>query len=75
MTSPIQLDAAYNFQQAALAETYRALSQTHGEVFAAYFIDECRDQVLNAAKTRLCGYSEAGLLQEAKRIKFDGGLA
>lgn len=68
MTSPIQLDAAFTYQQAALAATYRTLCQTHGEAFAAYFFDEFKDQVIQAAKTRLCGRSEANVLAGAASL-------
>lgn len=75
MSQPIQFDASFSFQQAALAATYHALCKTHGVAFAAYFIAECKDQVMSAAKTRLCGRSEAGLMQEANRLKVGCGLA
>jgi hypothetical protein len=69
MSPPIFLDAAFSFQQAVLAEIYRALCHSHGEAFATYFMDECRDSVMQAARTRMCGQSEAGLLREAARLK------
>jgi hypothetical protein len=69
MSLPIQLDPVFSYQQAALAETYRVLCQTHGETFAAYFLDECKGQVLRAAKTRMCGHSETWLSQETARLK------
>ncbi|MYM26408.1 hypothetical protein GTP46_27645 [Duganella sp. FT135W] len=75
MSQPIQLDASFSFQQAALAETYRALCKTHGVAFAVYFVDECKAQVMSAARTRLCGRSEAGLMQEVNRLKVGCGLA
>jgi plasmid stabilization system protein ParE len=69
MSTPIQLDPVFSYQQAALLETYRVLCQTHGETFAAHFVDECKDEVLRAAKTRMCGRSEADLLQETTRLR------
>lgn len=68
-SSPIQLDTAFIFLQAALAETRRTLCRTHGEAFAAYFMDEHRDCVLKAAKTRLCGRSEPELRREVEHLK------
>ncbi len=65
----IQLDASFAYQQAALSATYRTLCQTHGEAFAGFFVSECREQVLQAAKTRLCGLSEAAVLRESERLK------
>lgn len=65
----IQLDAAYAYQQAALAATYSELRHTHGKGFAAHFIDEFKDQVLRAAKTRLCGLSEAAVLDASHRLR------
>jgi hypothetical protein len=64
----IQLDAAFAYQQAALTATYRELRQTHGEAFAAHFMDECKDQVLQAAKTRLCGLCEAGVIDATRHL-------
>lgn len=72
MPLPIQLDPVFSYQQAALAETYRALCQTHGDMFAAYFVDECKELVLRAAKTRICGRSESWLLQETARLNRGG---
>jgi hypothetical protein len=69
MSVPIQLDPAFSYQQAALLRTYRTLRETHGEAFAAHFLDEYKDQVLLAAKSRMCGRSEADLLQEIARLK------
>lgn len=66
---PIQLDAAFAFQEAALTATYCELRHTHGEVFAAFFIDEWKDQVLQAAKTRLCGLCEAGVIAATRRLR------
>lgn len=40
-----------------------------GEASAAHFVDECKNHRLRAAKTRMCGRSEAGLLQETARLK------
>lgn len=68
MPLSIQLDPVFSYQQAALAETYRALCQTHGDTFAANFVDECKAQVLMAARTRMCGRSETWLLQETARL-------
>lgn len=68
MPLPIQLDPVFSYQQAALAETYRALCQTHGETFVANFVDECKAQVLIAARTRMCARSETWLLQETTRL-------
>jgi hypothetical protein len=52
MPLPIQLDPVFSYQQAALAETYRALCQTHGKTFATYFVDEYKEQLLRAANNR-----------------------
>lgn len=68
MSDFILLDAVFSFQKAVLAETYRALCHSHGEAFATYFIEECRESVMHAARTRMCGQSEAGLLREAARL-------
>lgn len=72
---PIQLDAAFSYQQAALAATHRELRQTHGEAFAAYFIDERKEQVLQAAKTRLCGLCEAAVQSETVRLRIADHIA
>lgn len=69
MKTPIQLDAAYAYQQAVLTVTRHTLCQTHGEAFAAHFIDEFKGQVLQAARTRLCGLSEAAVWSEALRLR------
>lgn len=68
-SAPIQLDAAFTYQQAALAETHRALSQAHGVAFANFFIAEYREYVLRAARTRMCGMSEANLLRDVGHLK------
>lgn len=68
MPLPIQLDPVFSYQQAALAETYRALCQTHGKTFATYLVDEYKEQVLRAAKTRICGRGESWLSQETARL-------
>lgn len=65
----IQLDAAFIYQRAAVTATYRELRRTHGEAFAAHFIDEFQDHVLQAAKTRLCGLSEAAVLDGSHRLR------
>jgi hypothetical protein len=72
MSYPIQLDPVFSYQQAALAEIYRVLCETHGEKFANFFLDECKDQVLRAAMTHICGRSETGLWQETARLKRGG---
>lgn len=72
---PIQLDAAFAYQQAAVSATYLSLRQTHGDAFAAHFIDERKDEVLQAAKTRLCGLCEAAVWSETLRLRNANHLA
>jgi hypothetical protein len=66
---PLQLDAAFTYVRGALTATYRELSQTHGEAFAAFFLSEYMDQVLQAAKTRLCGLAEVTVVDATRRLR------
>jgi hypothetical protein len=65
---PIQLDAAFGFQRAAVHAVRTALATTHGDDFAAAFIAEHRQEILRAARTRLCGSSEAAVKADADRL-------
>jgi hypothetical protein len=66
---PIQLDAAFSFQQAAVHAVSTALATTHGDDFAAAFIAEHLQDILRAARTRLCGSSEAAAKADADRLE------
>ncbi|WP_348694648.1 hypothetical protein [Duganella fentianensis] len=70
MSKPIQLDAAFCYQQAVIEEVRRALRRTHGDVFTIHYLAEFRGEILHAVKTRICGRREAWLEQETERIKL-----
>jgi hypothetical protein len=66
--SPIRLDAAFGYQQAAIHAVRSMLGSTHGSAFAAAFVVEHRQDILRAARTRLCGSSELAVAAEAIRL-------
>nr|WP_315256594.1 hypothetical protein [uncultured Duganella sp.] len=65
---PIQLDASFAYQQAAMHAIHRALIMTHGSAFADAFIHEHHQAVTKAARTRVCGRSEAAVASEAQHL-------
>lgn len=74
ITTNIQLDAVLAYLQAATGKTYRSFCLTHGKAFAQHFVDEYREQVMNAARMRLCGHSEDWLLSELARLKSETNI-
>jgi hypothetical protein len=65
---PIQLDAAIVYRQAAIRAIQRALSETHGDAFADAFLYEYHHAVAKAARTRLCGLCEAGVIDATRHL-------
>ena len=66
-SSPIIIDTN-SYQRAALVAVRHALTQSHGSSFATEFVREHRLAIYGAARTRVCGRSDAFLFQDGKRL-------
>lgn len=64
----IQLDGAFTYQQAAISAVLRALSQSHGDDFAADFVHDHREAILVATRRRLCGFDARAVASETLRL-------
>lgn len=67
MTRPIviEFNAAYSYVPTAQLAVRVAIAKVHGSAFADLFMQEHREAVVRAARTRLCGRTESDLHAEA----------
>jgi hypothetical protein len=71
----IKLDAAYCYQRAATIAVQRSLMASHGPEFAQWFTTEHSGSIARAARTGLCGRTEAAVFSLASRLRARAGGA
>lgn len=64
---PILIDLS-PYQREAVSAVKSALTESHGSAFALEFIRLHRSAIYSAARTRVCGRSEAFILQDGQRL-------
>lgn len=56
------INATASHQTAAMQDIHSALAETHGIAFADAFLRDYHFAIVKAVRTRLCGRSEAALI-------------